>query len=98
MVGWGDPPTNQTDEEIARVAKVEITRAERLARNADRAARKRHTSNQDWRNGSVDSDEEAGVGSSSGGITLNSIDVSQLTERWQSDSKHEVDHSKRNSV
>jgi hypothetical protein len=46
----------------------------------------------------VDSDEEAGVGSSSGGITLNSIDVSQLTERWQSDSKHEVDHSKRNSV
>jgi hypothetical protein len=29
--GQGEPPIDQTEEEIARVAKVEIARAERLA-------------------------------------------------------------------
>jgi hypothetical protein len=35
MVGQGDVPIEQTNEEIAQAAEVEITREERLAWNVD---------------------------------------------------------------
>jgi hypothetical protein len=47
MVGQGELPADQTKKEIARAAEAEIARVERLARNADKAAKKRHTSPQD---------------------------------------------------
>jgi hypothetical protein len=47
MVGQGEPPANQTEEEIAQVAEAEIARAARLARGADKTARKRHRGQQD---------------------------------------------------
>jgi hypothetical protein len=44
MVGQGEPPIDETEEEIAQAAKVEIARAARLAREAEKEAEKRHAS------------------------------------------------------
>jgi hypothetical protein len=42
MVGQGNALVKQTEEEIARAVEVEISRAERLARNAEKSTGKRH--------------------------------------------------------
>jgi hypothetical protein len=44
MVGQGNPFVDQIEEEIAQAAEAKISRLERLARNADKATRKKHTS------------------------------------------------------
>jgi hypothetical protein len=75
MVGQGELPANQTKKEIARAVEAEIARVERLARNADKAAEKRHTSPRDQHDGSRDSNDKVGDGAASGGTTLSSIDV-----------------------
>jgi hypothetical protein len=62
MVGHDEPP-NQTTEEIAREAEAEIVRAARLAREADKAAGKRHRG---WQNDSRASKDEDEDGAASG--------------------------------
>jgi hypothetical protein len=57
MVGQGEPFADKTTEEIAREAEAEVARSSWLAREADKAAGKRHHSRQD---DSVSSDKEAG--------------------------------------
>jgi hypothetical protein len=42
MVGQGEPPADQTTEEIAQEAEVKITRVARLAKEANKAVGKRH--------------------------------------------------------
>jgi hypothetical protein len=54
-------------EEIARTPEAEITRAARLAREADKAAGKRHATSRNHHGGSGDSDEEPGDGAASEG-------------------------------
>jgi hypothetical protein len=63
MVGQGEPPIDETEEEIAQEAKVEIARAARLAREAEKEAEKRHAS----QDSSRDLDEKARDGVTSGG-------------------------------
>jgi hypothetical protein len=58
MVGQGDPPTDQTEAETAQAAEAKIAQAARLAREADKAARKRHHSQQDDSGASEDEDED----------------------------------------
>jgi hypothetical protein len=60
MVGQGDAPADQTEEEIAWVAKAKIARSERLMRNTEKVAGKRHTLPQDWHDDFANLDEDAG--------------------------------------
>jgi hypothetical protein len=64
MVGQGESPADQTEAKIAQVAEAEITRAARLAREADKAAGKKHHGQQD---DSGASEDEAEDGAAPGG-------------------------------
>jgi hypothetical protein len=68
MVGQGDAPVDQIEEEMARAAEVEIARSERMAMNVvDKAAEKKHTSLRGRHGELVDSDDDVGDGAASGG-------------------------------
>jgi hypothetical protein len=67
MVGQGDVPIENTEEEIARAAEAEITRSERPTRNANKEVGKKHTSPRDRHGGTVNSDDNAGDGATVGG-------------------------------
>jgi hypothetical protein len=58
---------NQTEEEITQASASEIARTERLARNAEKAIGKKHTSSRDRDSGHADSDEDGGDGIASRG-------------------------------
>jgi hypothetical protein len=62
MVGQGNVPTDQMEEEIAEATAAEVARSERLARNVEKAARKRHMSPRDQNNDLANSDEDGGDG------------------------------------
>jgi hypothetical protein len=102
MVGQREPlpptPANQIEEEMTRVAKVEIARAVRLVRNVGNAAGKKHMSPRDQRHGSVDSDDKAWDGVDSGGHHPKFDRHRPVDREAWSGSEHEVDHSGRNSA
>jgi hypothetical protein len=58
---------NQIEEEITEASALKIARTERLARNAETAIGKKHTSSRDRDSGHADSDEDGGDGIASGG-------------------------------
>jgi hypothetical protein len=71
MVGSGEPPIDQTVEEIVWEAKTEIERLACLACEADKATEKTHQGQQD---DSGASEDEAKDGAASGGITPSTTD------------------------
>jgi hypothetical protein len=42
MLGQGDAPADQAEEEIAEATVVEITRSKKLAKDAQKTTRKKH--------------------------------------------------------
>jgi hypothetical protein len=65
MVWQGEPSIDETKEEIAQETKAYVAQAARLAREANKAAGKRDTSHDTFR----DSDEEVGDNAASEGTT-----------------------------
>jgi hypothetical protein len=92
---WGrmNPPIDQTEEEIARAAKVEITQAERAMRNIGKAAEKDMHHHETVAMAPEICMKRLGMTLPSRGTTLSSIDIARLIE---SGCEHEVDRTRRN--
>jgi hypothetical protein len=56
MLGQGDAPIDQTEQEIVKVLVAEIVRQKKLAKDAERAAGKYHLTSQDQNNKLTDPD------------------------------------------
>jgi hypothetical protein len=95
MVGQGEPLANQTVEEITRAAKVEIARVARLAREADKVAKKRHRGRQDDSRAFEDEVEDGAASVRGGGTIPSSTGNIWLTV---TDSEIDLRHSTRKSA
>jgi hypothetical protein len=70
MVGQNNVPGDQTEKEIAQAAPAEIARSKKLAKDVEKAVRKKHMSPQDQNDDLVVSDEDGEGGGRGDGTTF----------------------------